>query len=108
MSITKTADAIKYFELAIGDMREAISNKVEHDEEYLSFKKKCFEKYGFTFLFFKHALEFGFYDGQKGYENSVDFFKINQKGEIIYDENNTFEEIDEVAKEAQKVVSKFL
>lgn len=108
MSITTTAEAIKYFELAIGDMKEAISYKIENDEEYISFKEKCYEKHGLTFLFFKYALEFGLYDGRNGHKNSVDFFKINSKGEIIFDENNTFEGIEEIAKEAQKLVSKFL
>ena len=34
--------SINYFEIAIGDMREAISNKVERDEDYLNYKKEYY------------------------------------------------------------------
>lgn len=107
-SIANTVELIKYFELAIVDVREAIYSNIRHDKEYLTFKKKCLEKYGFTFMFCKHALNFEFFDVQKGYENLVGFFTISRKGEISYDSNNTFKGIEEVAKEAQKIVSKFL
>jgi len=107
MGITKTAEAIKYFEIAIGDMREAISNKVERDEDYLNYKKEYYEKYGFFFLFFEHCLEFKFYQHKENKE-FLEFFKINQKGEIVYNETNTFDGIEEIAKEAQILVSKFL
>ncbi len=107
MSITTTAEAIKYFELAINGMEEAIFNKIDQDEEYLNFKTECFEKYGFTFLFFKHSLKFELYKN-KEYKEILVFFQINQKGEIVYSETNTFDGIEDVAKEAQKIVSKFL
>lgn len=108
MSLTKTAEAVKYFEFAIEEMKEALYQKIEQDEECLAFKQKFFEKHNCTLIYFKGAMEFEFYSMKEGCNTFLTFFTITNTGEIKFNADNTFEGIENVAKEAQKIVSKFL
>lgn len=108
MSLTKTAEAVKYFEFAIEEMKEALYQKIEQDEEYLAFKQKFFGKYASTFIYYRNSMEFAFYGMKEGCNTFLTFFTITNAGEIKFNADNTFEGIENVAKEAQKIVSKFL
>lgn len=103
-TIPQTAEAVKYFETAIEEMKEALYQKVEQDEEYLSFKREFFEKHKFCFFYFKDEMCFEFYSAEDGIKT---FFIITKDGEIKFDDNTTLEGIEDIAAEAQKITQKY-
>ncbi len=103
MSITKTAEAVKYFEFAIEEMKEALKVKIEQDEEYLKFRQELYEKYHCSFIYFSGTMEFEFYSADKEVNT---FFTITKSGEIKFNTDNTFDGIEDVAKEALRIISK--
>ncbi|OHD99635.1 MAG: hypothetical protein A2W82_05415 [Sulfurimonas sp. RIFCSPLOWO2_12_36_12] len=82
-----------------------LTETIEKDEEYNGFKRDLYASSEICFTFLPHFLEFVLYKVQN--DQVVDFLKINKKGELEFDEKNSFEGIEKVAAEAQKVVSKF-
>ncbi len=108
-TISQTADAIKYFEAAIDGLRESIDREVDKDKDILNFEKKVKEiNKDIQFVFYPHYLEFCLSEvkmGEAKYEITRYFF-INKNGEIVYTEN-TFENIEDIAAEAQKITQKY-
>lgn len=110
-SLQKTKEAIGFYELAIQNAQKLIRLEIEKDEDFQSFYEKLktiSPDYGF--VFYDHTLKFGMYkmihDGDE--HKSINYFEIDSSGEIVYSQKNTFEGIEEVAAEAQKIASKFL
>ena len=111
MSITTTAEAIKFYELAIKNAQELIKTQIENDKDFQSFCAKLRAiSQDYNFIFYDHNLKFSMYkmihDGDE--YKSINYFKIDSNVEIVFNTENTFEGIEEIAKEAQKIASKFL
>lgn len=104
-TISQTAEAVKYFEMAIEEMKDALYQKIEQDEEYLAFKQKFFGKHNCTLIYFKGSMEFEFYS--RGDEGIETFFRITKTGEIEFNDEHTFEGIEKVATEAQRITQKY-
>ncbi|MDD2653327.1 MAG: hypothetical protein PHX44_09810 [Sulfurimonas sp.] len=109
-SLQETKETIKFYEKAIKNAQEMIKAQIENDIEFQIFYaklKSISPDYGF--IFYDHNLKFAMYkmihDGAE--HKSINYFEINSNGEIVYTENS-FDNIEEIAKEAQKIVSKFL
>lgn len=110
-SLQETKETIKFYEKAIKNAQEMIKAQIENDIEFQIFYtklKSISPDYGF--IFYDHNLKFAMYkmihDGAE--HKSINYFNIDSNGEIVFNTENTFEGIEEIAKEAQKIVSKFL
>ncbi len=111
ISLQKTQEVIKFYKAAIENAQKLIQLEIENDHDFQQFRKKIntiSPDYGF--VFYDHTLRFNLYrveyiDNQHQF---ISLFQIDSNGEIVYDEVNRFEGIEEVAAEAQKIVSKFL
>jgi hypothetical protein len=108
-TISQTAAAIKYFEAAIDGLRESMNREVEKDKDILNFKKKVKEiNKDIQFVFYPHYLEFCLSEvkmGEAKYEITRYFFI--RDGKVEFSEENSFDGIEDVAKEAQKITQKY-
>lgn len=108
-TIPQTAETIKYFETAIEEMRESLAREVQQDKDIINFKDKVRKiQENLQFTFYPHTLSFAF-SSAKFLEN--DEFKFSRYFEIIDGKvvflENTFEGIEDIAKEAQKITQKY-
>lgn len=104
MTISMTQNAIEYYRLAIENAKKALEDEINIDFDFIKFKKKYQEKLGHSTLFFSHIQEFGFYNCKNS--ESECFFNI-VNNEIIYDKNNTFKGVEDVANELLNIVKRF-
>ena len=103
MIIPRTLEAIKYYKLASENAHKALENEISTDMKYVEFQEKyCVDLY--TVVFSEYWKGFRFYQYKEG--GSIDYFKIIN-AEIIYDNENTFDGIEEVAEKLLKIVKKF-
>jgi hypothetical protein len=110
-SIQRTKEVIKFYEEAIKNAQKLIQLEIENDHDFQQFRKKINTiSPDYEFIFYDRTLQFGMYkiDYTGDKHQITDFFEIDSNGEIVFDEVNRFEGIEEVAVEAQKIVSKFL
>ncbi|MFA5454013.1 MAG: hypothetical protein WC272_01690 [Sulfurimonas sp.] len=108
-TISQTAAAIKYFEMAIEEMRESLSREIEQDENIKKFNEKVKEiKDNFRFVFYPHTLSFAL-NRSKFSENGefefLSYFEII--GGIVVFSENTFEGVEDIAVEAQRITQKY-
>lgn len=103
MNITETKNAIKYYKAAIKNAEEALNHSIQQDEQFDDFCTKYWKK-GYTTLFYPHTQIFVFYIYDK--DETQYFFSI-EDAIIIYDETNTFDGIEDVAKELLEIVKRF-
>ena len=82
-----------------------MTETIEEDEEYKVFKRDLYASSEISFTFSSSFLEFVLYKVQN--DQVIDFLKINKKGELEFDEKNSFVGIEKVAAEAQRIISKF-
>ncbi|HUH42346.1 MAG TPA: hypothetical protein VLZ29_04475 [Sulfurimonas sp.] len=109
-TITEAAAAIKYFEAAIEMMRENITREVENDKDISDFENKIKEiNRDFIFIFCPHTLKFRLSMSKfakNGSWKSLEYFQIIN-GKVEFSKKNSFEGIEEIAQEAQKITQKY-
>ncbi|MCD6433299.1 MAG: hypothetical protein J7L21_04585 [Sulfurimonas sp.] len=103
MIIPQAQEAIKFYELAIKNIQYRLEFDVNRDKKYQTFERK-YKKLNYTTLFYGHTHSFSFYkwEGTK----TIVFFNIEDK-KIIYDKNNTFDGVEDVANELLEIVKKY-
>lgn len=101
--IQNTKKAIKYYKLAIQNAENMLDFEIKKDEQYQEFCEKYQARYNSTTMFYYHTQDFGFYDYTE--DDAKVFFEI-KNNEIIYNKDNTFDGVKDIAEELLSIVSK--
>lgn len=108
-TISQTAAAVKYFEMAIEEMRESLIREIIKDENIEKFNEEIKDISScIHFIFYPHTLSFSLNRGEFGENGKYEFLNYFEiiDGKVVFSEN-TFEGIENVAKEAQKITQKY-